>query len=324
MHRHELPVTDQAIEIVHDDNDLLVVNKPASIPVHPCGRYRHNTIIFILAKEYGYKNLHTVHRLDRLTSGILIFTKTAHKSREMETLISGRQVRKRYLCRVNGEFPEKLDCEQPIKVISYKIGVCVVADDGKPCRTEFERISYKDGVSILSCRPFTGRMHQIRVHLQYLGFPIANDPLYNSDAFGPRRGKYGDIGKTEEELISDLIQRHSAQHWIESSEADNDTTDADQASLGDVATSGRNDESVGKEGNDHENSEPCDRPDLAGEYPVTDPDTEDRKYYDEHCIDCKRSYKDPPKDTMFIYLHALQYSGDGWEYKTSPPSWTNL
>ena len=65
VHRHELPVTDQKISVIHDDEDWLVVDKPASIPVHPCGRYRHNSVIFILAKELGYKQLYTVHRLDR-------------------------------------------------------------------------------------------------------------------------------------------------------------------------------------------------------------------------------------------------------------------
>ena len=65
VHRHELPVTGQKIAVIHDDDDWLVVDKPASIPVHPCGRYRHNSVIFILAKELGYRNLHTVHRLDR-------------------------------------------------------------------------------------------------------------------------------------------------------------------------------------------------------------------------------------------------------------------
>ena len=104
------------------------VNKPASIPVHPCGRYRHNTVVFILAKvaslssslpllipllelhppplsllplltlhpstqDHGLKNLRTIHRLDRLTSGLLMFGRSPARAREMETQIRGRQVR---------------------------------------------------------------------------------------------------------------------------------------------------------------------------------------------------------------------------------------
>ena len=75
LFRHELPVTDERIRVVADTAELVVVDKPGSIPVHPCGRYRHNSLVFILAKELGHTNLHTVHRLDRLTSGVTIFCK---------------------------------------------------------------------------------------------------------------------------------------------------------------------------------------------------------------------------------------------------------
>jgi hypothetical protein len=106
VHRHEVPVTSQPITIVYMDDDIVVVNKPASIPVHPCGRYRHNTVVFILAKEYNLKNLRTIHRLDRLTSGLLLFGRSPKKARQMEHQIRNRQVQKQYVCRVEGEFPE--------------------------------------------------------------------------------------------------------------------------------------------------------------------------------------------------------------------------
>ena len=75
------------------------------LQVHPCGRYRHNTVVFILAKEHGLKNLRTIHRLDRLTSGLLLFGRNPKKAREMEQQIRTRQVQKEYVCRVDGEFP---------------------------------------------------------------------------------------------------------------------------------------------------------------------------------------------------------------------------
>ena len=62
--RHEVPVADCRIRVIRMTEDLVVVDKPASIPVHPCGRYRHNTVVFILAKEQGLKNLRTIHRCD--------------------------------------------------------------------------------------------------------------------------------------------------------------------------------------------------------------------------------------------------------------------
>ena len=143
------------------------------------------------------------------------------------------KVLKEYVCRVEGEFPEgKTECSQPVEVVSYKIGVCKVrkqiisqnmfsilypcqvSTHGKECRTEFERLSYNGVTSVVVCRPFTGRMHQIRVHLQYLGFPVMNDPLYNHVVFGPEKGKGGNIGKTDEALIADLISIHNAENWL--------------------------------------------------------------------------------------------------------------
>ena len=75
-------------------------------------------------------------------------------------------------------------------------------------------MSYNGVTSVVVCRPFTGRMHQIRVHLQYLGFPVMNDPLYNHLVFGPEKGKGGNIGKTDEKLIADLISIHNAENWL--------------------------------------------------------------------------------------------------------------
>ena len=98
-------MSDKHIAVVTMTEDLVVVDKPPSIPVHPCGRYRHNTVVFILAKEQGLKNLRTIHRLDRLTSGLLLFGRNPAKAREIETQIRSRQVRKEYIARVEGEFP---------------------------------------------------------------------------------------------------------------------------------------------------------------------------------------------------------------------------
>ncbi|CAH0556793.1 unnamed protein product [Brassicogethes aeneus] len=216
VHRHEVPVTSQPITIVHMDEDIVVVNKPASIPVHPCGRYRHNTVVFILAKEYNLKNLRTIHRLDRLTSGLLLFGRSPKKARQMEHQIRNRLVMKEYVCRVEGEFPDEIiECKEPIEVVSYKIGVCKVSPKGKDCNTIFQKLGFNGKTSIVLCKPKTGRMHQIRVHLQYLGYPVVNDPLYNHDVFGPLKGKGGDLGgKTDEELVRDLIHIHNAENWL--------------------------------------------------------------------------------------------------------------
>ena len=75
IHYHERPVSDEKIEIIHEDDDMLVVNKPASMVVYPISGFRLNSLTYILAKEMGYMNIRPVHRIDRLTSGVIIFAK---------------------------------------------------------------------------------------------------------------------------------------------------------------------------------------------------------------------------------------------------------
>lgn len=92
VHRHEPPVTAEPVRLLAENEDVVVVDKPSSIPVHPCGRFRHNTVIFILGKEHQLKELHPLHRLDRLTSGVLMFAKTAAVSERIHEQVRDRQV----------------------------------------------------------------------------------------------------------------------------------------------------------------------------------------------------------------------------------------
>lgn len=93
-----------------------------------------------------------------------------------------------------------IEVDQPIMSVSVKIGICIVGKEGKPSQTVFKKISYNGTTSLVHCFPTTGRMHQIRLHLQYLGYPIINDPIYNSFSFGKTRGKNGDYGVSHEEV----------------------------------------------------------------------------------------------------------------------------
>ncbi|XP_063439626.1 pseudouridylate synthase RPUSD2-like [Mytilus trossulus] len=216
LHRHENPVSGSPLKIIHDDKDVVVINKPPSIPCHPCGRYRFNSIAFILGKEYGYPNLRNIYRLDRLTSGVLILAKTPEKTRQLEDEIFGKHVQKEYVCRVVGEFPkEELTCDQPLDLISHKISMMRVKSPGKPSKTVFQRLSYNGKSSVVRCLPYTGRTHQIRVHLQFLGYPIVNDPLYNSPAFGPNRGKGGEFWKSDTEITDEIQNLHSVGLWYD-------------------------------------------------------------------------------------------------------------
>lgn len=320
VHRHEVPVTAEPIGIVHVDADVLVVNKPASVPVHPCGRYRHNTVVFLLAKERGFRDLKTVHRLDRLTSGVLMFARTRDAARRLEAQIRDRLVHKRYVCRVRGRFPDggggggqgqPVECNEPIRVVSHKIGVCKVCTvSGKPCRTTFRSAGYDEpaDVSVVLCEPLSGRMHQIRVHLQYLGHPIVNDPLYNDPcAFGPDRGRGGHFGgKTDDQLVDDLVRAHNAENWLSPRDAD-DVTDGTAAAdivLAETATRDTGTQ-TGMDGPD---------PRFDRAKASVDPD----------CPECRYRYKDPEPKDLVMYLHAYEYSGPGWTYRTPLPAWADV
>ncbi|XP_017878903.1 RNA pseudouridylate synthase domain-containing protein 2-like isoform X1 [Ceratina calcarata] len=344
VHRHEVPVTSEPITVIHMDEDVVVVNKPASIPVHPCGRYRHNTVVFILAKEYNLKNLRTIHRLDRLTSGILLFGRTPKKARQMEHQIRNRQVHKQYVCRVEGEFPEEeVVCSEPIEVVSYKIGVCKVSEKGKDCVTRFKRLSYNGKSSVVLCKPQTGRMHQIRVHLQYLGYPVVNDPLYNHVVFGPEKGKGGNIGKTDQELVRDLISIHNAENWlgmdgdsemslfkpkldIEERVLSNDKESSPSSTpgLGEEEQQQQQPQQQQPQQQQQQQQEQSLKVTVGTQTGSEPPDssfTNDKMTVDPHCYECKVKYRDPKPSDLVMYLHAWRYCGPGWEYETPLPAW---
>lgn len=331
VHRHEVPVASGTIDVIHLDDDIVVVNKPSSIPVHPCGRYRHNTMIFVLAKEYGLRDLKTIHRLDRLTSGVLMFGRTQNIARTLEAQIRDRMVSKQYVCRVEGKFPESIECELPIEVISYKIGVCKVSPGGKQCSTSFQLIGYNEqaDTSVVLCKPRSGRMHQIRVHLQYLGHPIQNDPLYNDTVFGPEKGRDGNFGKTDEQLVRDLICAHNAENW---SVADDGLPVLPAADGGHSVLPATVDDGLCNPATPQqpatngglEAGTAVDRPTQTG---IDVPDVgfnEKKLTVDAHCQECKIRYKDPRPADLVMYLHALRYSGPDWAYETPMPAWADV
>ncbi|KAG7509998.1 RNA pseudouridylate synthase domain-containing protein 2 [Solea senegalensis] len=354
VHRHEPPVVGRPLEVLVDDGEVLVVDKPASIPVHPCGRFRHNTVIFILGKEQGISGLHTVHRLDRLTSGVLLFARTLETSKKLDQLVRDRQLEKEYVCRVEGEFPEdEVICEEPILVVSFKIGLCRVDPKGKECRTVFQRLSFNGKTSVVRCLPLTGRTHQIRVHLQYLGFPILNDPIYGSSAWGPHRGKGGMMGKSDEELLQALLEEHQSQESLhlldipddgvgQKAEKKRSSVETDKSDCtsepGNLSSQGHptsvltdcspssatvNEASrVCRDQNDNGTSLKEPKSHVPIESNGSQKDTTDSADTSDHlCSECKLVRPDPTEKELIMYLHALRYKGPDFEYSTRRPDW---
>lgn len=175
------------IHIVYEDNEVIVVNKPSGIPTHPSGNYRYNTVTEILKHDLKTE-LWPCHRLDKVTSGILILGITKEGTKKYMKLIEQAQdqVHKTYIARVVGEFPAK-KCKLRCPVFVLNASGKYISQpnaDNLPTNssTIFTRLSYdqQSNESIVMCQPLTGRMHQIRIHLRNLGHPIVNDFAYNS------------------------------------------------------------------------------------------------------------------------------------------------
>jgi len=309
-HRHEPPVMGN-VTFVGETASLLAVCKPASMPMHPCGAYRYNSLLFVLEREPLIPQqppLLLVHRLDRVTSGVVLLAKNKAAAARVSEEIAAHQTEKTYLARVKGRFPadgagegagaggqggrlqqmRRLECSEllklaqsiggadgdeaeggasgdvlpdiggeqqvskkarrndpptssatdasssgstsyaplrrvasfeelsqdptvgysvgtavdgayngwlllrvPISVVSHREGVHSCDASGKVSLSAFRDLGYcaETDSSLVQCRPLTGRTHQLRLHLQFLGCPIANDPCYGGELF------YGEPGK---------------------------------------------------------------------------------------------------------------------------------
>lgn len=171
VHIHE-PRT-PSIEIIKKESDYWVVNKPSGIPCHPTGGYFEYSVTRAL---FGNQSVGCVNRLDMPVSGVLILT--FNNSNYAHSLLGSAE--KVYIAKVRGEFPAGVTVDKPVGLVGAR--VFDVSDSGKPSRTSFRLLEYKNGYSLIECRPATGRTHQIRIHCKYIGFPILNDVLYGQES----------------------------------------------------------------------------------------------------------------------------------------------
>ncbi len=180
--RIDEPPVDGDIAILYEDEHLLGIDKTGNLPVHPSGRYFNHTLLRILEDRMRTK-LYPVHRLDRETSGLILFAKDSLTASMIQR--NFHRVRKSYIAIVHGSVREhefKVDAPIGFDPSSSIKKRRVVLPAGQEARTRFRRILRFGEYSLVKAMPETGRLHQIRVHLNHAGFPIVGDKLYGRDA----------------------------------------------------------------------------------------------------------------------------------------------
>ena len=400
LHRHEPPVTALPIRVISETDSMIVIDKPAGVPVHPAGRYNYNSVVEIMRAERHFSfNPLPCNRLDRLTSGVMFIGKTSQEAEVISKKLRGRTVRKEYVARVKGRFPDGegwtgdpmrggvVKCEENILQISPILGLNRARASGKSAKTLFRRMAYyrrgetstatstspptttimtedpallatieaatpapalpeteDDGYSIVHCLPLTGRTHQIRVHLQFLGHPISNDPIYsNRRVFGPDLARSDATGDNDATIIERLSKMGKTEV------ADAVSYDLDNAvanmSLGIDQTQQTTVSQL-------QNFKPLSAGTLhAGKIPPEESESSSLshtannydqfvKHHDEMVADYNKRkgekmtgkkceicdtplYSDPGPQELGIYLHALAY-GDlmgEWNYRSEMPGW---
>jgi 23S rRNA pseudouridine1911/1915/1917 synthase len=169
------------LEILHEDEWLIAVDKPAGMVVHPTYRNVDGTLLDELRARHSGDSLAVVGRLDKLTSGVVLLAKSAEIHAALQKYWHAAE--KDYLAIVDGDVGlERGEIELPLGTDPADRRRRMVRPDGAPSLTRFERLAHSSAIgrSLLRCRLVTGRRHQIRVHLAARGWPIVGDALYGT------------------------------------------------------------------------------------------------------------------------------------------------
>ncbi|MBC8069324.1 MAG: RluA family pseudouridine synthase [Deltaproteobacteria bacterium] len=184
------PAVPLTADVLHRDESLMVLGKPAGLPVHPSARYHRHTLTAVLRAWFGSGHGWQMgHRLDRETSGVIAFAR-GPAAAVLKRAFQHREIEKRYLAIVRGRIDAGGVIDVPIGAalgsrVRIKMGPRSLTDGGLPASTTISPLahgSFRDEpITLVEARPLTGRQHQIRVHLAYHGYPVLGDKLYGID-----------------------------------------------------------------------------------------------------------------------------------------------
>ncbi len=170
--------------VVHEDGDLLVIDKPSGLAVHGGSGLNYGLIECLRQMHPERRYLELVHRLDRDTSGLIMIACRPAVLRELHSQLREGKIDKRYLALAGGQWPRNcrlVDAPLEKNVLRSGERMVRVSREGKPSSTEFAVLERLKGATLLEARPITGRTHQIRVHAQHAGFPLLGDEKYSND-----------------------------------------------------------------------------------------------------------------------------------------------
>ncbi|CAI5756648.1 unnamed protein product [Candida verbasci] len=287
-HKHEAPIPDKEIEIVYQDDDLIVVNKPSGIPTHPTGNYKYNTVSEMVKEKIGLDNIWVVHRLDKVTSGVLILAKNKTAGSKFSKILKEQrdECKKVYLARVKGRFlDDEIIFQAPVILVNMN-GYIPGDEIQTNSKTIFKKVKYDEveDESIVECTPITGKNHQIRMHLKVLGYPITNDFFYN-----PTDKNTVEKCKIEEKLYKNYFGKYGNElpDVISVSDIKDDTIEHDLSKLKESKANS-----------------------------IVNKRT-------EFCYECQRNIFPNVLEDYQIYLHALEFHYKDYHFKTDLPDWYN-
>jgi 23S rRNA pseudouridine1911/1915/1917 synthase len=178
------PEVPRHFDVLFEDASVMVIDKPAGLPMHTTAKFWRNTLVALLRERYPQEKMEIAHRIDRETSGVLLIARNRTVASFLTRAFARRTVEKTYLALVKGHPPDEGRVDLPLRLLDTKsrvmMGPARGSERGLTAVTQYRVLRRLPGHALCEARPLTGRQHQIRVHLASIGHPIVGDKLYGA------------------------------------------------------------------------------------------------------------------------------------------------